>query len=94
VNGAHAPNSDRVKSVPSLATLADETPILQRCGRHGMLDLALHWHCAIAGVGPHGVRGRKSHSEQIWSARPQMADIDFIREDFSVGPKGDIAGLA
>jgi hypothetical protein len=32
------------------------------------------------------VRGRKSHSEQIWSARPQIADIHFSREDFSVGP--------
>ena len=33
------------------------------------------------------VRGRKSHPEQIWSALPQIADIDFSRDDFSVGPQ-------
>jgi len=38
-----------------------------------------------------GVRCRKSHSEQIWSALPPIADIDLSSEDFSVGPKGDIA---
>src|ERR1700746_3748587 len=39
------------------------------------------------------VRERKSHSEQIWSALPPMADIDFSREDFSVGPKHEVAAL-
>jgi hypothetical protein len=37
-----------------------------------------------------GVKGRKSHPEQIWSALPQIADIDFSRDDFSVGPLADI----
>jgi hypothetical protein len=36
------------------------------------------------------VRGRKSNSEQIWSAPPQMADINFSREDVSVGPTAAI----
>ena len=35
------------------------------------------------------VTGRKSHSEQIWSALPQITDIDSSREDFSVGPTSD-----
>jgi hypothetical protein len=33
-----------------------------------------------------GSRAEKSHFEQIWSALPQTADIDYGREDFSVGP--------
>jgi hypothetical protein len=37
------------------------------------------------------VRGRKSHSGQIWPALPQMADIDFSCEDFSVGPAAEVA---
>jgi hypothetical protein len=41
--------------------------------------------------GPARVRGRKPHPEQIWPALPQIADINFIGEDFSVGPEGDIA---
>jgi hypothetical protein len=41
-------------------------------------------------VCPTRVRGRKSHPEQIWSALPQIADIDFSREDFSVGPNPDL----
>jgi SulP family sulfate permease len=36
------------------------------------------------------VRGRKSHPEQIWSALPQIADIDSSCEDFSVGPTTDM----
>jgi hypothetical protein len=32
------------------------------------------------------VTGRKSHFEQIWSALPRIADIDYDREDFPVGP--------
>jgi len=39
------------------------------------------------------VRGRKSHPEQIWSALPQIADIDFGCEDFSVGPSHKVAAL-
>jgi hypothetical protein len=39
---------------------------------------------------PQRVRGRKSHSEQIWSALPQIADIDSSCKDFSVGPTRDI----
>jgi hypothetical protein len=38
------------------------------------------------------VTGRNSHLEQIWSALPQIADIDHSREGFSVGPEGDICG--
>ena len=30
-------------------------------------------------------KGRTSHPEQIWSALLQIADIDFSRDDFSVG---------
>ena len=37
-----------------------------------------------------GQRGRKSHPEQIWSALPQIADINSSCEDFSVGPIRDI----
>jgi hypothetical protein len=37
------------------------------------------------------VKGRKSHPEQIWSAPPQIADIDFSREDFSVGPLPEVS---
>jgi len=33
--------------------------------------------------------GRNSHLEQIWSATPQIADIDCSRDDFSVGPQPD-----
>jgi len=33
------------------------------------------------------VRRRNSHSVQIGSALPQIADIDSSREDFSVGPE-------
>jgi hypothetical protein len=42
---------------------------------------------------PHldSTKGRKSHSEQIWSALPQIADIDSSREDFSVGPRAEVA---
>jgi hypothetical protein len=32
-------------------------------------------------------RVRKSHPEQIWSALPQIADIDFSHDDYSIGPK-------
>jgi len=32
-------------------------------------------------------RVRKSHPEQIWSALPQIADIDFSHDDFSIGPE-------
>ena len=32
------------------------------------------------------VRGRNSRSAQIWSAIPEIANIDFNRDDFSVGP--------
>jgi hypothetical protein len=39
------------------------------------------------------VRGRNSHSEQIWSELPQIADIYFSCEDFSVGPKAEVAAL-
>jgi hypothetical protein len=38
------------------------------------------------------VRGRKSHPEQIWSAHHQIADVDFSREDFSVGPLRTFSG--
>jgi len=31
--------------------------------------------------------------EAIWSALPQIADIGCSREDFSVGPEGDIVRL-
>jgi hypothetical protein len=40
------------------------------------------------------VRGRKSHPEQIWSALPQIEDIDSSREDFSVGPTSTELGYA
>jgi hypothetical protein len=40
------------------------------------------------------VSGRKSHSEQIWSALPPIADIDFSRVDFSVGPLPDSCSAA
>jgi len=42
---------------------------------------------------PLRVTGRKSHSEQIWTALLQIADIDFSREDSSVGPKHKVASL-
>jgi hypothetical protein len=57
------------------------------------------WHHAYQGIArqsnfavrrqyppcPFRVSGGKSHFEQIWSALPQTADIDYGREDFSVG---------
>jgi len=36
----------------------------------------------------------KPHSEQIWSALPQVAGIDFSREDFSVGPTADLRRIS
>jgi len=60
------------------------------------LDLKLCWHQRVSqsivcdSFGLQRVRGRKSHPEQIWSALPQIADIDFSRDDFSVGPKADL----
>jgi hypothetical protein len=37
------------------------------------------------------VTGGKFHFEQIWSALPQTADIDYGREDFSVGPQAAVS---
>jgi hypothetical protein len=57
-------------------------------------------NCAIAVIGIDigknsfhvvGHDARKSHLEQIWSALPQIADIDLSNEDFSVGPKPDVS---
>jgi len=39
------------------------------------------------------VTSRKSRLEQIWSALPQITDIDSSREDFSVGPTADVVVL-
>ena len=44
-----------------------------------------------AGVrSPKWVTYRKSYLEQIWSALPQIADVDCGGEDFSAGPLADI----
>ena len=94
VNGTHAPNADRIKSVPSLATFADEAPIRRRYSLHHETGLTLRCNVVPCheGVGPDGVRCRRADAAAITVGLPQIA-ADFAAMPESAGAGARIGQL-